>query len=70
MPKILTSTYIGVEFNYSELFILNHVNILMSGLRLTLLCDAVGHKGNRPSQLASLGVKEELVKSGQLAAEA
>ena len=41
MPKILTSTYVEVEFNYSELFILNHVNILMSGLRLSLLCDSL-----------------------------
>lgn len=41
----------------------------MSGLRLSLLCDAVCHKGNSPSQLVSLGVREELVKSGQLATE-
>lgn len=36
----------------------------MSGLRLDLLCDAVCHRGNSPSQLASLGVRKELVKSG------
>lgn len=36
----------------------------MSGLRLHLLCDAVCHRGNSPSQLASLGVRKELVKSG------
>ncbi len=39
-------------------------------LRLSLLCDAVCHKGNSPSQLAGLGVREELVKSGQLATKA
>lgn len=35
--------------------------MLMSGLRLSLLSDAVCHKGNSPSQLAILGVTEELV---------
>lgn len=41
----------------------------MSGLGLSLLCDAVCHKGNSTSQLASLGVREKLVKSRQLAAK-